>query len=79
MPKARLLHMAHIRTARDKALLALDLPFMRAVETGNLLEQQRIGAEKQVLRDIPQTFDLSIHPTPEALKAAWPLSLPARI
>ena len=79
MPKARLLHMAHIRTARDKALLALDLPFMRAVETGNLLEQQRIGAEKQVLRDLPQTFNLSSYTTPETLRAAWPAQLPLRV
>lgn len=78
MPKARLIHMTHIRTARDKALAALDVPFMRAVETGNLLEQQRIGGEKQVLRDIPQNFSLAGFTTPETLKAAWPDQLPPR-
>ena len=75
MAKARLIHMAHIRAARNKALAALDVPFMRAVETGDTAEQQRVAAEKRSLRDIPQTFDLDGCATPEALGAAWPKEL----
>ena len=72
MPKARLIHMGRIRSERDAALSALDVPFMRAVEAGDAAAQQRIAAEKQALRDIPQTFDLDGCATPEALGAAWP-------
>jgi len=34
-----------------------------------------IATEKQVLRDIPQTFDLTTD-TPEELKNKWPDELP---
>tara|TARA_Y100000310_G_scaffold107209_1_gene105690 strand:- start:200 stop:697 length:498 start_codon:yes stop_codon:yes gene_type:complete len=72
MPKARVIHMGRIRLQRDAALEALDVPFMRAVETGDAAEQQRIAAAKQQLRDIPQTLDLDGCATPEALGAVWP-------
>ena len=75
MPKARLIHMGRIRLQRDAALAALDVPFMRAVEAGDTDEQQRIAAEKQALRDIPQTLDLDGCATPEALGAVWPEEL----
>jgi hypothetical protein len=75
MPKARVIHMDRIRSKRDAALAALDVPFMRAVEAGDTDEQERIAAEKQVLRDIPQTLDLDGCATPEALGAAWPEEL----
>lgn len=63
MEKAREVHLSNIRGQRDKALEALD------VET---LKGNDVQAEKQVLRDLPQNFDLSIAKTPEALKALWP-------
>ena len=75
MPKARIIHMDRIRQVRDKKLADLDVPFTRAVESGDTLEQARIATEKQVLRDIPQTFDLTVDTTPETLKAAWPVEL----
>ena len=75
MPKARLIHMGRIRLQRDAALAALDVPFMRAVEAGDTDEQQRIAAEKQALRDIPQTLDLDGCATPGALGAVWPEEL----
>lgn len=78
MVLARNVHMNQIRKVRDVELGKLDDPFMRALETANTLDQQRIAAQKQVLRDIPQTFDLSSYTTPAALKAAWPVELPAR-
>ena len=72
LPRARHVHMERIRDARDAALEKLDVPFMRAVEAGDAAEQRRVAAEKQTLRDIPQTFDLDGYATPEALGAAWP-------
>jgi len=75
MTKARAIHMDKIRTVRNKQLADLDVPFMRAVETGDASELARIASEKQVLRDIPQTLDLTTD-TPEQLKELWPEGLP---
>lgn len=74
MEKARALHMDRIREVRNTRLAALDVPFMRAVESGDTREQQRISREKQILRDIPQTLDLSAE-SPARLKAIWPAEL----
>ena len=77
MVKARPLHMARIRRARDAQLVALDVPFMRAVEGGDTGEQNRIAREKQTLRDIPATFDITTDVnTPAQLKTKWPEGLP---
>jgi len=79
MTKARAIHMDKIRTVRNKQLADLDVPFMRAVETGDASELARIASEKQVLRDIPQTLDLTTdNDTPLELEAKWPSELPAR-
>ena len=74
MTRARAIHMDKIRLVRNKQLASLDVPFMRAVETGDASELARIASEKQVLRDIPQTLDLTTD-TPEELKAIWPIEL----
>ena len=74
MAKARAIHMNRIRAVRNKQLASLDVPFMRAVETGDASELARIASEKQVLRDIPQTLDLTTD-TPEELKAIWPIEI----
>lgn len=76
MPKARLIHMDLIRRVRDTELAKLDVPYMKALEAGDAAEQTSIAAQKQVLRDIPQTFNLSAYTTPEGLKASWPAELP---
>jgi len=79
MPKARLLHMEKIRAVRNAELAAKDITFMRAVEAGDASAQSTIAAEKQTLRDIPATFDITTDvDTPEKLKAKWPAELPAR-
>ena len=79
MAKARVLHMDTIRKARNIELAAKDITFMRAVEAGDTDAQATIGTEKQVLRDIPATFDLTTGvTTPAQLKAKWPTELPAR-
>jgi len=74
MSKARGIHMDKIRLVRNKQLADLDVSFMRAVETGDASELVRIASEKQALRDIPQTLDLTTD-TPEELKAIWPTEL----
>ena len=75
MAKARTIHMAKIRRARNKDLAALDVPFMRAVETSSSSDQASIATDKQALRDIPATFDLTSAGTPDELKALWPSGL----
>ena len=72
MPKARIVHMDHIREARNVEIEKLDVPYMRAVEAADTEEQASISTQKQTLRDIPETFDLEGYTTPATLKDAWP-------
>jgi uncharacterized Zn-finger protein len=79
MEKARAVQMDKIRVVRDAELVKKDVPFMRAVEDGDTDAQATIKTEKQTLRDIPATFDITTDvDTPEKLKAKWPTELPAR-
>jgi|TARA_R110000737_G_scaffold352076_2_gene396627 hypothetical protein len=78
MTKARAIHMDAIRVVRNAELAAKDVTFMKAVEAGDASAQSTIGTEKQVLRDLPATFDLTDAGTPELLKAKWPTELPDR-
>jgi hypothetical protein len=79
MTKARTIHMDAIRVVRNEELAAKDITFMRAVEAGDASAQSTIGTEKQTLRDIPATFDITTDvDTPEKLKAKWPAELPER-
>jgi hypothetical protein len=79
MDKAKVIHMDKIRAERNKELAVKDITFMRAVEAGDASAQSTIGTEKQVLRDLPATFDITTDAgTPELLKAKWPTELPAR-
>ena len=79
MPKARGVHMDKIRLVRNAELVKKDLPSLRALEAGDTDAQARIATEKQTLRDIPQTFDLTTdNDTPLELEAKWPSELPAR-
>ena len=75
MSKARDVQMDKIRDVRNKELVALDVPFMKALEDGDTDAQATLKAKKQELRDIPQTFDLTTD-TPEQLKEKWPEGLP---
>ncbi len=75
MAKARVVHMDSIRVARNTGLAKLDTDYIRADETNDPAEKARVGTEKQTLRDIPQTFDLTAFTTPNTLKAAWPTEL----
>jgi|TARA_B100000809_G_scaffold253211_1_gene288952 hypothetical protein len=76
MPKARDIHLGRIRRQRDDELAKLDVPYLKALESGDTAEQAHIAAQKQALRDIPQTFDLYSAKTPESLKSRWPETIP---
>jgi hypothetical protein len=76
MVKARAIHLAEIRRVRNLELAALDITFMRAVESGDTRTQAVIAIEKQTLRDIPRMFDLTNVRTPAELKSLWPNELP---
>ena len=75
MVKARKWQGYRIRGVRDKDLSDLDVPFLRAVEAGDVAEQQRISGLKQALRDCPATVDLESATTPEELCKMWPAIL----
>ena len=74
MPKARGIQMDKIREVRNKELVKKDIEFMKALEVDDG-SHKAIATEKQVLRVIPQTFDLTTD-TPEELKQKWPEGLP---
>ena len=79
MTKARAIHLAEIRRVRNLELAAKDITFMRAVEDGDASAQAAVKTQKQTLRDIPATFDITTGvSTPAQLKARWPSELPAR-
>ena len=79
MPKARVIHMGRIRVARNAELVALDVTYLKATEAGDTAAQTAIATQKQTLRDIPATYDLSGRSTPESLKAAIPTELADRM
>ena len=64
MAKAREIHKANIREARESKFQELDVEFQRALETG--ADTTDIVAEKQRLRDI--TNDVDAMTTEEELK-----------
>ena len=77
MDRCRGVHMDKIRIMRNAELAKKDTSFMRAVESGDTSAQTIIATEKQTLRDIPQTFDLTTeNDSPEELKQKWPAGLP---
>lgn len=77
MEKARTIHMARIRLARNAKLAETDVLVTRTLEAGQ--DTKELAAERQSLRDIPQAIDLSKYETVEQLKAVWPLSLGEQI
>lgn len=74
LSKARGIQMDKIREARNKELVKKDIEYMKALEADDG-SAKTIAAEKQTLRDIPQTFDLTTD-TAEELKQKWPEGLP---
>jgi hypothetical protein len=69
MPRAREIHMDRIRIARDAKLEETDKLVARL---DGAAVPEELKAQRQKLRDIPQTLDLSKCETIEQLKAAVP-------
>ena len=79
MTKARAVHLAEIRRVRNEELVKEDVNMLKAIEAEDASEQSTVATKKQVLRDIPATFNITTDvDTPEQLKAKWPTELPAR-
>ena len=74
MAKARGVQMDRIRVVRNKELAKKDVDYTRALEADDG-SAAAISIERQKLRDIPQTFDLTTD-TAEELKEKWPEGLP---
>jgi hypothetical protein len=77
IPKARAIKTDQIRPERNERLATLDIDYMRADESGDTSEKQRIANVKQTLRDLPATIqpDLDAISQPEELEAyepTWP-------
>lgn len=77
MDKARVIHMDRIRQKRNAKLADLDNLWMKAAATGKSFNgtAAQIEAQRQTLRDIPQTFDLTTAQTPDELENLWPEEL----
>ena len=79
MTKARAVHLTEIRRVRNAELEKEDINMLKAIEAGDTSAQATVATKKQVLRDIPATFDITTGvTTPELLKAKWPTELPGR-
>lgn len=75
MPAARDIHMGRIREKRNAKLARLDVETVQAVGKGDNAKRDLVESQKQTLRDLPQTFDLSGATTPDELAALWPAEL----
>ena len=69
MAKAREIHKAKIREAREPKLAELDIEFQKALETG--ASTTAIVAKKQALRDAPADSGIAAASDADALKAQW--------
>ena len=79
MTKARAVHLTEIRRVRNEELVKEDINMLKAIEAEDASAQSTVATKKQVLRDIPATFDITTDvDTPAKLKAKWPTELPAR-
>ena len=79
MAMAREIQMDKIRKVRNAELVKEDINMLKAIEAGDASAQSTVATKKQVLRDLPATFDITTDAgTPELLKAKWPTELPDR-
>ena len=78
MTKARAIHMDRIRVYRNAELAKEDINYQIALEQDNNSKKNSVASKKQMLRDIPSTFNLSGATNGTELDALWPSELPAR-
>ena len=69
MVKAREIHKANIRIAREPKLQELDIEFQKAQETS--ADTSAIVAKKQALRDAPADSGIASAGSIDELKAQW--------
>lgn len=67
--KAKEIHKANIRIAREPKLAELDIQFQRALETS--ADTSAIVTKKQALRDAPADSAIDAATDEAALKAQW--------
>ena len=73
MTKAKEIHKANIRIAREPKLTALDIEFQKALETS--ASTTDIVAKKQALRDAPADSAIDAATDEAGLKAQWNTSI----
>ena len=73
MAKAREIHKANIREARESKFQELDVEFQKALETG--ASTTDIVAKKQALRDAPSDSAIAAASDTDALKSQWNTSI----
>ena len=71
MAKAKEIHKANIRLAREPKLQELDIEFQRAIETDDASKKAEVAAKKQALRDAPADSAIDSASDTAALKAQW--------
>ena len=69
MAKAKEIHKAKIRIAREPKLAALDVEFQKALETSS--DTTAIVSKKKALRDAPANTAINAATTEAELKAQW--------
>jgi hypothetical protein len=75
MPAAREIYRTRLREIRAPLLAALDIAFMRTLETGDTAERLSIIAKKEALRAVTEDPAIDAAETPEQLKAVIPAAL----
>jgi len=61
-PKAELLHMNRLRLLRSEQLGKLDMEYLKALETKDATKEQTVIDQKNLLRNMPTSFDMSTIP-----------------
>lgn len=72
---AKGLHLALLRQARVGALEQLDREWMKAAGQKDQATADAVEAQRQVLRDLPQSVEIKAATTINELKASWPVEL----
>ena len=71
MAKAKEIHKANIRAAREPKLAALDVEFQKALEADDATKKAEVITKKQALRDAPADSGITAASDETALKAQW--------
>lgn len=72
MDIARIMWMDNLRRIRNIKIKPLDIESLRAIENNDFEGMQAVIAKKKILRDMPETYDLSQVQTWQELLTMWP-------